>query len=53
MEKDSVIVCERLQGMGEKKVRVHMQTVISGKFSLDRKRTVSGLFDTMVKTCEV
>ena len=36
MEKDFVFVCERLRGMGEQKVRVHMQTVISGKFSLDR-----------------
>ena len=53
MEKDFVFVCERLRGMGEQKVRVHMQTLISGKFSLDSKRTVSGLFDKMVKTCEV
>ena len=53
MKKDSVIACERLRGKGKETVEVHSKTVISVKFSLDRKRTVSGLFDTMVKTCEV
>jgi hypothetical protein len=53
MEKDSVIVCERLRGMGGKQVKVHLQTVISVKLSLDGKRPLSGLFDKMVKTCEV